>query len=232
MNRFANVWKWAALLLAVLALLTVGRRAVAFVPAFADWVAGQGVTGALVFAVVYACATVLLVPGSVLTLAAGAIFGIGRGAALVMIAATIGASAAFLIARYAARARVARRMQRDPRFAAIDSAIGASGWKIVVLLRLSPLFPFNLLNYALGLTSVRFLEYLAACVAMLPGTLLYVYYGRIIGDVAALASGAAIERGPAYYVLLGVGLVATIAVTVLITRLAQRELRRSAPDAI
>jgi uncharacterized membrane protein YdjX (TVP38/TMEM64 family) len=224
--------KWL-LALAVLALLvTLGRTAVGFVPAFADWVAGQGVTGALIFGIAYLVATVLLVPGSLLTLAAGALFGIARGAALVMVAATAGASAAFLIARYLARERVAQRMQQYPRFAAIDRAIGASGWKIVVLLRLSPLFPFNLLNYALGLTGVRFVEYLAACLAMLPGTLLYVYYGRVIGDVAALAAGAGVRHGAAYYAILGLGLLATLAATALITRMARRELQRNAPDVV
>jgi uncharacterized membrane protein YdjX (TVP38/TMEM64 family) len=147
-------------------------------------------------------------------------------------AASLGACAAFLIARYAARARVARLMERDPRFAAIDRAVGNAGLKIVVLLRLSPVFPFNLLNYALGLTSVRFRDYAIACIAMLPGTLLYVYYGRLIGDVAALAAGARAERGSTYYLLLGAGLLATIAVTTLLTRIARRALARTAPDAV
>ena len=209
-----------------------GRQAAALLPAFAVWVAGLGTLGILAFAGAYILATVLLVPGSVLTLAAGALFGVVRGSIIVLLAATAGACAAFLIARYAARDRVARRVLRDPRFAAIDQAIGRQGRRIVILLRLSPVFPFNLLNYALGLTSVRFTDYLVACVAMLPGTLLYVYYGRVIGDVAALAAGTRIERGSEYYVFLAVGLIATVLVTTVITRMARRELQRAAPDAL
>lgn len=214
------------------AVLFAGRQAAGLVPAFSAWVAGLGAVGPLVFAGAYIMATVLLVPGSVLTLAAGALFGVVRGSMIVLSAATVGACAAFLIARYAARDRVARRVLRDPRFAAIDRAIGRRGRRIVILLRLSPVFPFNLLNYALGLTSVRFVDYLIACAAMLPGTLLYVYYGRVIGDVAALAAGTPIERGTEYYALLAAGLIATVAVTTLITRIARRELKRTAPDAV
>ena len=201
-------------------------------PRFAEWVTGLGAAGIAVFVLAYILATVLFVPGSILTLAAGALFGVVRGTAIVFAAATAGACAAFLIARYLARDRIARRLAKDPRFAAIDRAIGRAGRKIVVLLRLSPVFPFNLLNYALGLTSVRFVDYLIACVAMLPGTLLYVYYGRVIGDVAALAAGVRADRDTSYYVLFFLGLVATIAVTAVITRIARRELARNAPDAV
>jgi uncharacterized membrane protein YdjX (TVP38/TMEM64 family) len=223
---------WLAAIAALVLILLGGRRAAELLPRFAEWVAGLGATGPLVFAAGYVAATILLVPGSLLTLAAGALFGVVRGTAIVLVAATTGACAAFLIARYAARERVAARMQRDARFAALDRAIGRAGRKIVILLRLSPVFPFNLLNYALGLTSVRFIDYLIACVAMLPGTLLYVYYGRVIGDVAALAAGARVERGWSYYLLLGIGLIATILVTATIARMARRELARNAPDAL
>jgi uncharacterized membrane protein YdjX (TVP38/TMEM64 family) len=224
--------RWLAGLIGILALLLIARQAGGLLPRFAEWLAGLGPAAPLVFAAVYLAATVLLVPGSLLTLAGGALFGVLRGTVIVLVAATLGASAAFLIARYLARERVARRVQRDERFAAIDRAIGASGLKIVVLLRLSPVVPFNLLNYALGITSVRFVDYLIGCAAMLPGTLLYVYYGRVIGDIAALAAGARPARGPSYYIFLGVGLLATILVTALLTRLARRELARRAPDAV
>ena len=223
---------WVGAIAVILLLILGGRRAAELLPRFAEWVAGLGPAGPIAFAAGYVAATILLVPGSLLTLAAGALFGVVRGTVIVIIAATIGACAAFLIARYAARERVAARMERDARFAGLDRAIGKSGRKIVILLRLSPVFPFNLLNYALGLTSVRFIDYLIACAAMLPGTLLYVYYGRVIGDVAALAAGARVERGISYYLLLGVGLVATIVVTAIIARMARRELARNAPDAL
>ena len=216
----------------IAAFVIAGGKAAAVLPRLAEWVGAQGSAAPLLFGAVYVVATVLLVPGSVLTLVAGALFGLWRGTLIVLIAASVGATAAFLIARYVARARVAERVARDSRFAAIDRAIGASGLKIVVLLRLSPVVPFNLLNYALGITSVRLRDFLVACFAMLPGTLLYVYYGRVVGDVAALAAGARADRDVTYYALLGVGLIATILVSALLTRIAKRELRRSAPDAL
>jgi uncharacterized membrane protein YdjX (TVP38/TMEM64 family) len=208
--------------LAVLAVL--GRQAGAAIPRFAAWVDGLGALGPLVFILGYAAAVVAFVPGSLLTLAGGAIFGLGAGVAYVFTAAVLGSAAAFLVARYVARAAVERRIAGNARFAAIDRAVAAEGRKIVFLLRLSPVFPFNLLNYALGLTRVRFADYLAASVGMLPGTLLYVYYGKLAGDVAALAGGAAPERGAGSYALLVVGLAATILVTAVVTRTARRAL--------
>ena len=216
----------------IAALVIAGGRAAAVLPRLAEWVSAQGAAAPLLFGVAYIIATVLLVPGSVLTLAAGALFGLWRGTLIVLVSASVGATAAFLIARYLVRARVAERVGRDARFAGIDRAIGASGLKIVMLLRLSPVVPFNLLNYALGITSVRVGDFVVACIAMLPGTLLYVYYGRVVGDVAALAAGARPDRDLTYYVLLGVGLIATILVSALLARIAKRELHRSAPDAV
>src|SRR5437660_81710 len=112
----------------------------------------------------------------------------------------------------------------NPRFAAIDRAVGAEGRKIVFLLRLSPVFPFNLLNYALGLTRVRFADYFLASAGMLPGTVLYVYSGKLLGDVTALAGGASVEKGAGYYAVVVLGLLATVAVTVVVTRTARRAL--------
>src|SRR5262249_129502 len=120
---------------------------------------------------------------------------------------------------------IERRLARNPRFAAIDRAVGAEGRKIVFLLRLSPVFPFNLLNYGLGLTQVRFADYVVASIGMLPGTVLYVYYGKLAGGVAALAGGAAPQKGPGYYAVLVLGLVATVVVTTLVTRTARRALK-------
>ena len=209
---------------ALLALLALARQGGAYIPQFAAWVNGLGVWGPLVFIVGYAAAVVAFVPGSVLTLAAGAIFGIAAGVVYVFIAAVLGSSAAFLVSRYLARGAIERRLTGNARFAAIDRAVGAQGRKIVFLLRLSPVFPFTLLNYALGLTRVRFADYVLASFGMLPGTLLYVYYGKLAGDVAALAGGAAVEKGTGYYAVLALGLVATIAVTAVVTRTARKAL--------
>jgi uncharacterized membrane protein YdjX (TVP38/TMEM64 family) len=219
------------LLLIGLAVLAIaGRSAIELIPRFTDWVARNGMAGALLFVLGYVAATVVFVPGSLLTIAAGAIFGLGKGTALVFVAATLGASAAFLVARYLARPLVEHRLAGNARFAAIDRAIGHEGRKIVFLLRLSPVFPFNLLNYALGLTTVRFHDYVLASAGMLPATLLYVYYGKILGEVDRVASGAPIPRGAEYYVLLGIGLAATILVTALVTRIARRALRDAIGD--
>lgn len=211
--------------IALLALVLAGREVAGGLTQFAEWVAGQGALGIAVFIVGYALAVVAFVPGSLLTLAGGAIFGLAQGVAVVFTAATLGAALAFLVGRYLARPTVEGWIAKTPRFAAVDRAIGARGGRIVFLLRLSPAFPFTLLNYALGLTRVPFREYLLASVGMLPGTVLYVYYGKVAGEVAALASGVPSERGAAEYAVLGLGLVATVAVTALVTRIARRALR-------
>jgi uncharacterized membrane protein YdjX (TVP38/TMEM64 family) len=212
---------------ALLALVILGRQAGAYLPQFTVWVNHLGVWGPVVFIFGYVAAAVALVPGSLLTLAAGAIWGLFPGVPYVFVAAVLGASAAFLVARYAARAAVERRLAQNTRFAAIDRAVGAQGRKLVFLLRLSPVFPFNLLNYALGLTSIRFTDYVIASVGMLPGTFLYVYYGKLAGDLVMLASGAPVEKGAGYYTVLILGLVATIVVTALVTRLARRALKEA-----
>ena len=208
-------------------LLLVGRRLSSFLPQFAAWADGLGVWGPLVFVAGYALATVAFIPGSILTLAAGAIFGLVKVTVVVFVAATLGASLAFLVSRHLARSAIERKMTDNPRFAAIDRAVGAQGRRLVFLLRLSPVFPFNLLNYALGLTKVRFLDYFLASVGMLPGTLLYVYYGKLAGDVAALAGGTSVPKGLGYYAVLALGLLATVVVTTLVTRLARKALREA-----
>ena len=205
-------------------LVFAGRRLGAYIPQFAAWVDTLGVWGPIVFIVGYALATVAFIPGSLLTLAAGAIFGLGRGTFYVFIGAAIGSALAFLVARYLARSSIEHRLESHPRFAAIDQAVAKEGRKIVFLLRLSPIFPYNLLNYALGLTSVTFRDYVIASIGMLPGTFLYVYYGKALGSLAAVAGGARVEKGAGYWIVLGAGLLATLVVTTLVTRIAGRAL--------
>lgn len=214
----------------LLALIVLGREVGAYVPRFAAWVDGLGFWGPVAFVAGYAAATIAFVPASLLTLAAGAIFGLARGVVYVFGAATLGSALAFLVARHAARDRIARRLAGNPRFAAIDRAIAGDGLRVVFLLRLSPVFPFNLLNYALGLTRVGFRDYLLASFGMIPGTLLYVYYGKLAGDVAALAGGVRVEKDLAYYALLVLGLVATVLVTAVVTRRARRALQEATGD--
>ena len=212
-----------AAILAVLIFL--GREAGAHLGAFVEWVEGLGVWGPIVFMIGYAVATVAFVPGSILTMAAGVLFGLVHGTLYVIVAATVGATAAFLVARFLARRPIEARLAGDERFAAIDRAIAERGGKIVFLLRLSPAFPYNLLNYALGLTRVPVLQYVLASAGMLPGTFLYVYYGTALGSLTAVAADTAPERGAEQWIFLGVGLLATVAVTAYVTAVARRALR-------
>lgn len=218
---------WLKLLVAaavVLALVLAGRQLGGIVAEAARRIQGLGAWAPVAFVAAYAVAAVALIPGSVLTLAGGALFGLLRGTLYVFAGATIGACAAFLIARYLARSAVERKLANHPRFAAIDRAIAREGRKIVFLLRLSPVFPFSLLNYALGLTRVRFADFAVASLGMLPGTVLYVYYGKVLGDVAKVAAGRGAPRGAGYWTVLALGLLATVAVTFVVTRTAKKAL--------
>ncbi|MBI4169417.1 MAG: TVP38/TMEM64 family protein [Acidobacteria bacterium] len=226
-GRGLSLARIVLLLVLLAALLGLGRVASAHLQELAAWLSQLGPWGPIAFIAGYAAATVAFVPGSLLTLAAGAIFGLSWGILYVFVGATIGSSAAFLVSRYLARATIERRLAGNDRFAAIDRAIAAEGLKVTLLLRLSPVFPFNLLNYGLGLTKVRFVDYLVASMGMLPGTLLYVYYGKLAGDVAGLAAGAQESKGAAYWAVLILGLLATLAVTAIVTRLARRALPES-----
>jgi len=190
-----------------------------------DSVDGLGTAGPIMFGLAYILAGLLFVSGSALTLASGALFGLLWGTIIVSAASTVTAAAAFLIARYLARSAVNRAAIGNRKFAAIDRAIGHGGWKIVALLRLSPAVPFSLGNYLYGITSIRFWPYvLASWMCMLPGTFMYVYIGHIgaEGLQAAGADTGAVDVGKT--ILLVAGLVATVVVTVYITRLARRAL--------
>lgn len=211
-------------LVALVAIVLLGRSAGAYVPQFSAWVGELGPLGPIAFVVGYAVAVIAFVPGSVLTLASGAIFGLVEGTLYVFVAAILGSTGAFLIARHGARAAVEKRIKGDVRFASIDAAVGQEGRKIVFLLRLSPIFPFNLLNYALGLTQIKLADYVLAGFGMLPGTLLYVYTGKLLGDVASVVGGVETETGTGEWLVRGVGFVATLAVTLYITRIARQAL--------
>jgi uncharacterized membrane protein YdjX (TVP38/TMEM64 family) len=222
---WATVGLWGAIILAV---MIAGRvlDAPALLTRALDGIRGLGAWGPVLFVGLYVGATVLVMPGSVLTLGAGAIFGVVKGAIVVSIAATLGATAAFLVGRYVARNWVARQLEAYPSFKTIDEAVAREGWKIVALTRLSPVFPFNLLNYAFGLTRVSLRDYVVASWAgMLPGTVMYVYLGSLVGDLASLGVGQR-ERTPAEWAFYGLGLLATVGVTLYVTRLARAALAR------
>jgi uncharacterized membrane protein YdjX (TVP38/TMEM64 family) len=226
-NWLKDYWKWIALGLGLIALSV----AISFLPvaqwvkAFTDWIRHLGLTGALIFIGVYALAAVLFLPGAIFTIAAGLVYGVAGGTAVALAGATLGAGLAFLVARYLVRGRIEEFARKNRKFGAIDDAIGDEGWKIVGLLRLSPLIPFNVSNYFYGVTSIGFWPYLvASCVGMLPGTLLYAYLGAI--GQAGLEGG---RKGysPLQWTFLGIGLLATIAVTVFVSRVARKALQKS-----
>ncbi len=219
------------LLLVVLGLGSLGLFVFApwkqWLVAGLDYARGLGPVGALGFIGIYAVASVALLPGSLLTLAAGFSWGLGWGTLIAWLAANLASNLSFVVGRFLARDWVAQRTQHMARFSAIDRAIGASGLRLVLLLRLSPVVPFNLLNYALGITQVRFRDYaLGGALGMIPGTILYVYLGCSVQNLGQLIAGGRPSGGAAQAALFWAGLIATLLSVVLVTRAAQRELKR------
>ena len=159
------------------------------------WIEGLGAWGPIAFIFLYILATVLFLPGSILTLGAGVLFGVVWGSVCVSIASTVGATAAFLIGRYLVRDWVAKKIEGNETFQAIDEAVADGGWRIVGLTRLSPIFPFNMLNYAFGLTQVSLRDYFfASWIGMMPGTVMYVYLGSLAGSTLNVVSGSDLEN--------------------------------------
>ena len=229
--RIRRSSRLAATLVLVGAAIMFSHQFGGQLPQFAAYVDRLGFWGPTAFILGYILTTIALVPSAVMTLAAGAIFGLMDATVYVLTGATLGSAAAFLIARHLARDAVAARITASAKFSAIDRAIGMQGFKIVLLLRLSPIFPYNLLNYSLGLTTVRFVDYILASVGMLPGTVLYAYSGVLVGDLARMASGAVINRSPLSYGVLILGFIATVMVTVLIARIARTDLHEATEPA-
>lgn len=198
------------------------------------WINGLGAVAPLAFILLYVLITVALIPGSIVTLGGGVVFGLVKGSVLVFVGAMLGATAAFLVGRYLARDWVARKIAGNAKFQAIDQVIGREGRKIIFLIRLSPAFPFNLLNYALGLTQVSLKDYVLGTIGILPGTILYVYLGSLVGSLALLGAEAHTPNTQAttvQWVLRILGLVATIAITLYVTHLARKALRDAVPDS-
>ncbi|MGJ3241573.1 MAG: TVP38/TMEM64 family protein [Opitutales bacterium] len=225
--------RWLKVAGGILLLLAI-FAAVRFLPlrdwieTFNAWVGDLGPIGYLVFIVGYALAAVGFVPGSILTIGAGLTFGLIGGTVAVSVASTTGAAIAFLLARYFLRDRFKKQFADSARFQAIDRAIGREGGKIIFLLRLTPVIPFSLSNYLYGLTAVKFPAYvLASWLGMLPGTVLYVYIGTL-GKTGLEAAGEGVQTGR--LIIQGIALVALIAVTVLITRIARKALAESSLD--
>ena len=196
---------------------------------FNDWVGQMGTVGIFIFIAVYVAATVLLAPGAILTIGAGFTFGLWKGFLAVSAGATLGAALAFLVARFIAREKVKAIAQRSEEFRKIDDVIGKQGAKLIFLLRLSPVIPFNFSNYFYGLTGVKFWPYVVASwIGMMPGTFLYVYLGTAgQAAVSATAGGEVIKHGWEYWTFMSIGLVATIIVTIWVTKIARDALRKA-----
>jgi uncharacterized membrane protein YdjX (TVP38/TMEM64 family) len=189
-----------------------------------NWVNSLGFLAPIGFIFIYIIASVLLISGAVLTLGAGVLFGVIKGSIFVSIASTLAATTAFLIGRYLARNWVSKQIETQPKFAAIDSAVGKEGWKIVGLTRLSPVFPFVFLNYAFSVTKVSLKDYvLASWLGMIPGTIMYVYIGSLAVNFASLGAGNTAPN-MAQWGLRIVGFLATLAVTIYVTKIAKNAL--------
>ena len=221
-------------LVAAVALLSAGvvlTRTMQLEPALAalrTWVDSRGAVGVVAFGAAYVVLALLLVPGAVLTLVAGALFGLARGVVIVAIASSVADAVAFLAARYVGRRAVERLAARYPRARAVDLAVARAGWRIIALLRLNPAIPYSASNYLFGATGVAFLPYLVTSgIFTLPGIVTYVYLGYAGAEAVA---GRA--RSPAEWALMVAGLAGTAAGVIYIARLARRalaELTREVP---
>ena len=221
---------WAKLVVALVALAALAllarrlgiqqwlQRILSQINHFGPW-------APLAYILFYAIACVFAVPGSLLTLGGGFLFGIGFGILYVSIGATLGATLAFLVGRYLLRGWVIKKLGHNLRFQALDEAVAREGWKIVMLVRLCPIFPFPVTNYGFGITRIPLREYvLASWIGMLPAMLVLVYIGSLASSLAQLGPGSGRTRTPLEWTFYGVGLVLTILVTIYITRLARRAL--------
>jgi len=195
-----------------------------------QWIDSLGVLGALAFILLYIIATVAFLPGSIVTLGGGVVFGVILGSIYVFIGATIGATLAFLIGRYIARNWVVKQISDNQKFKAIDQAVGKEGLKIVLLTRLSPIFPFNLLNYGYGVTGVSLKDYIIGSVGMIPGTIMYVYLGSLAGNLATIGTQTPSANPIAQWTIRIVGFIATVAVTLSVTKIAKKALNEAVVD--
>jgi uncharacterized membrane protein YdjX (TVP38/TMEM64 family) len=216
--------KWSLVLLAAAAagLIIAAKyfHGFALLEQMLAWIKGLGIWGPIFFVLVYILATIVFIPGSILTLGAGVLFGVVKGSICVSIASTVSATGAFLIGRYLARDWVSQKIQGKARFVALDKAVAAEGWKIVGLVRLLPFFPFALVSYGFGLTRISLPVYvLASWIGMMPATVVYVYFGSLAQDLTTLNQG--VQSPPILKWALGI---VTVLATIFITRFARRAL--------
>lgn len=197
--------------------------------ALVDWAQDNRLAGAFVYLLCVVIATVLFVPGSGSMMIAGYVFGLGLGTIISALAISLGAQSAFLMGRFVARDWVEEKVSGSPRLVAIEAGLREEAFLIVVLTRLSLVIPFNLLNYAYGITSVRAgVHFLASALGMLIPVALYVYLGTLARDIGEILSGAATPSAMGYWIA-GAGVIAIIVLTWVMHRAATRALERHLP---
>ncbi len=245
-SRILRLWKWmtlgilGSLLFSVMPALAQDGGSGPF--AFAgqiqqalvgvvEWIDGLGPIAPIVFVLTYVVVTVAFLPASIVTLGAGFVFGVVKGSILVFIGAMLGATAAFLVGRFVARDWIAKKVEEKKFFKALDTAIAEEGLKLIFLIRLSPAFPFNLLNYALGLTKVSLRDYVIGTTGIIPGTIMYVYLGYLIGDVAMLGTGEAPSNPIIDWTIKILIFVTIVAISLYIAKIAKKALNASVPEA-
>ena len=194
------------------------------------WIQSLGYVSAIAFILLYIIATIALVPGSILTLGAGVVFGVVWGSVYVLIGAIMGETLAFLLGRYLARDWIARKIKHNQTFAALDRALNQEGIKIILLTRLSPLFPFSLLNYAFGITGISLRDYFIGSIGMIPMTITYVYLGSLAGDIATIGEATQLANPELQWTIRIIGFLATLTATIYITRIARQALNKSLAD--
>ena len=244
-SRTYRLWKWMALGMFGSLLFTAipvlaqdgGSGPFAFVGQIqqglvgvVEWIDGLGPIAPIVFVLAYIAVTVAFLPASIVTLGAGFVFGVVKGSILVFIGAMLGATAAFLVGRFVARDWIAKKVEDKKFFKALDNAIAEAGLKLIFLIRLSPAFPFNLLNYALGLTKVSLRDYVMGTTGIIPGTIMYVYLGSLIGDVAMLGTGDAPSNPAIDWTIKILIFVTIVAISLYIAKIAKKALDASVPE--
>ena len=192
-----------------------------------QWIQNLGWVSAIAFIILYIVATIALIPGSILTLGAGVVFGVFWGSVYVLVGAILGETCAFLLGRYLARDWISRKIRKNKVFWALNRALNREGLKIILLTRLSPIFPFSLLNYAFGVTGVSLRDYFLGSIGIIPMTVTYVYLGSLAEDLASIGEPTQLANPGLQWMIRIFGFVATVGATVCITRIARQALAKS-----
>ncbi|NEP83340.1 MAG: TVP38/TMEM64 family protein [Okeania sp. SIO3B3] len=231
-RKFKKICKFFLLFIVVISLIIAAKyfHLPELLKNILIWIETLGIWSPIAFIIIYNLATLLLIPGLVLTIGGGVIFGVIWGAIYVFFASTLGATIAFIIGRYISRDWVCKQLHQHPKFQVVDRAVVKEGFKIVFLTRLCPLFPFNLLNYAFGVMQVSLKDYIFGSLGMIPGTIMYVYIGSIVGDITLIGTSQQPTNSTVElikWIINIVGLIATVAITIYLTRLAKKALEES-----